>query len=187
MTTKEWREEAIAMITLLSERFPACFAVVEARRRPLKIGIHNDIIAAVGVAPDELGRALKRYTQADGYCAKLKAGAARIDLDGHAAGVVTEDEAKAAAASLAKRKARREARKRAAAAPPAPTKGAHVDRAAARGRAPARQCEPRSQCVIRHHSAVGPPSASAIGATGPARAAASRLRSSSSMAGSSTF
>ena len=101
----EHREETLALITLLAERFPACFAIFERRRRPLKVGINQDIIAAVGLAPDELGRALRRYTQADGYLAKLRAGAARIALDGQAAGAVTEDEAKAAAALLAKRKA----------------------------------------------------------------------------------
>ena len=35
-------------------------------------------------------------------CAQLKPGAARIDLDGHAAGVVTEDEAKAGAGKARK-------------------------------------------------------------------------------------
>ena len=84
------------------------------RRRPLKVGIHQDIVAAVGIAPVELGLAL----------AKLEPGAARIDLAGQAAGAVTEDEAKQAKEALAQRKAwlaqRREARKRAAAAPPAP-------------------------------------------------------------------
>ena len=66
-TRRRHRDEAVAMITLLEERFPACFAVLERRRRPLKIGIHQDIIAAVGVAPAELGRALQRYTRSDGY------------------------------------------------------------------------------------------------------------------------
>jgi len=135
----EQRNDAIAMITLLAERFPACFAVVDVRRRPLKIGIHNDVLAAVGVAPDELGRALKRYTQSDRYCAKLKAGAARIDLDACEVGAVTEEEAKAAAESLAKRKARREARKRAAAAPPAPPAPTKVRMSIERLREAARQ------------------------------------------------
>ena len=118
------REECVTMITLLAERFPAFFAVLEARR-PLKIGIHIDIIAAVSVAPVELGRALQRYTHSDGYLAKFKPGAARIDLDGNAVGVVTEDEAKGAQAILAERRERRAKKRataRAAAAPPPPTK-----------------------------------------------------------------
>ena len=116
----EHREEALALITLLAERFPACFAIFERRRQPLKVGINQDIIGAVGLAPDELGRALRRYTQSDRYLAKLKAGAARIALDGQAAGAVTEDEAEQAAQALAERKARRAARKQHAAAPQAP-------------------------------------------------------------------
>ena len=55
----EHREEALAVITLLAERFPACFAIFERQRRPLKVGINQDIIGAVGLAPDELGRALR--------------------------------------------------------------------------------------------------------------------------------
>jgi sRNA-binding protein len=30
---------------LLAQLYPACFAVYEARRRPLKVGIRDDIIA----------------------------------------------------------------------------------------------------------------------------------------------
>lgn len=115
-----YREEALALISLLEERFPNCFAVFERRRRPLKIGIHQDIIAATGFAPNELGRALRRYTQADGNLAKLKAGAARIDLDGQPAGLVTAAEAEQATQALAERKAQRAARKQHAAPSPSP-------------------------------------------------------------------
>ena len=80
-------------------------------------------------------------TQADGYLAKLRAGAARIALDGQAAGAVTEDEAKAAAALLAKRKAQAARRKQSAApqapgpSPPPPELSIEGLRAAARQRA----------------------------------------------------
>src|SRR5262249_34916946 len=36
-----------AAIALLAERWPKCFAVYEQRRRPLKIGIDADIMAAL--------------------------------------------------------------------------------------------------------------------------------------------
>jgi sRNA-binding protein len=36
-----------AVIALLAETFPRCFSVYEGRRRPLKIGIHRDILAVV--------------------------------------------------------------------------------------------------------------------------------------------
>jgi len=38
---------AKALIEKLADRFPACFAVYEKRRRPLKIGIHDDLVAAL--------------------------------------------------------------------------------------------------------------------------------------------
>ena len=149
----EQREEAVALITRSAERFPACFAVLERRQRPLKIGIHQDIIAAVGVAPDELGRALWRYTRSEGYCARLKAGAARIDLDGQAARVVTEDEAKGGQAMLAERRERR-AKKRAAAAPAAQT---DVRLSVEKLRAAARQ---RAHAGMSHALSAPPPAAS---------------------------
>jgi sRNA-binding protein len=33
-----------AVLELLAETFPACFSVYEVRRRPLKVGIHTDIL-----------------------------------------------------------------------------------------------------------------------------------------------
>jgi hypothetical protein len=49
-----------AVIAVLAEMFPKCFSVYEGRRRPLKIGIHRDIGAALdgAVTPAELHRAL---------------------------------------------------------------------------------------------------------------------------------
>jgi sRNA-binding protein len=48
---------------LLVETWPITFSVYEARRRPLKLGIHLDILAALdgAVTPQELGQALRRY------------------------------------------------------------------------------------------------------------------------------
>jgi sRNA-binding protein len=46
--TKKSRDTTVAaVIALLAELFPECFSVYEGRRRPLKIGIHRDILAAV--------------------------------------------------------------------------------------------------------------------------------------------
>ena len=42
--------DARAAIALLAERFPKAFAVHEAKRRPLKIGIDTDIISTVNGA-----------------------------------------------------------------------------------------------------------------------------------------
>ena len=52
-----------AVIALLAETFPRCFTVYEGRRRPLKLGIHRDILAAFAEAltPAELNAALRAY------------------------------------------------------------------------------------------------------------------------------
>ncbi len=43
--TAEDRARATAGIELLAKAFPHCFAVYQGKRRPLKIGIHLDIVA----------------------------------------------------------------------------------------------------------------------------------------------
>lgn len=60
--------------------------------RPLKLDIHQDLIAA-GHDRIAVRRALGRYCQTDRYRQALQAGAARLDLQGQPAGVVTEKEA----------------------------------------------------------------------------------------------
>jgi sRNA-binding protein len=40
-------DAAIAVIWMLFEKWPACLAMYERARRPLKIGIHRDILAAL--------------------------------------------------------------------------------------------------------------------------------------------
>jgi ProQ/FINO family len=54
-----------AILELLAERWPSAFSIYEARRRPLKIGVHLDILAALddAVTADELGRAACLYRQ----------------------------------------------------------------------------------------------------------------------------
>ena len=51
---KRWRrshmsdhDDAVPVITLRAELFPSCFFVYEGHRRPLKIGIRDDIAAQV--------------------------------------------------------------------------------------------------------------------------------------------
>jgi hypothetical protein len=87
--------QTTACIELLAETFPKCFAIYEARRKPLKIGIHLDILAAFdgAVTPIELSRALRRYTGNKLYQSRLRAGAIRVDLNGDPAGTVTPEQA----------------------------------------------------------------------------------------------
>jgi sRNA-binding protein len=109
--TRTKRKEAVEAIAVLAERFPAAFFVFEQRRRPLKIGVFDEI---VGAASDldirRLKLAVRLYTSAVGYQRSLVEGAPRIDLAGAQVGAVTAEEAAKAQervkALLARRKAR---------------------------------------------------------------------------------
>lgn len=83
-STKERHDPtaAEAVIKLLAETFPQCFAVHQARRRPIKVGIHKEILAALGdkVTDAELSQALRYYTSNKVYRARLLTGAWRYDL-----------------------------------------------------------------------------------------------------------
>jgi ProP effector len=91
-------QNVMATLALLAERWPRCFVIFEQRRRPLKIGIHTDILAALdgAVTPAKLGHALRAYVHNSVYRSRLIAGATRVDLDGEPAGVVTKKEATSA-------------------------------------------------------------------------------------------
>ena len=93
-------------IPQLAELYPSCF---RRPRQPLKIGIHNDIVARhPELRPSLIARALKTYTRSVGYLTTLKAGAVRIDLEGNPVGTVTaadEEDAKRKIAKAAKRAA----------------------------------------------------------------------------------
>ncbi len=106
-------ERANAFIELLAERWPAVFSIYEVRRRPLKLGIHLDILAALdgAVTPKELKFGLSRYCNNAGYLrACCREGATRVDLDGNAAGAVSSDDAKRAVERLAAHKKLRQQR-----------------------------------------------------------------------------
>ena len=104
--------EVAAALALLAELYPKCFSVYESRRRPLKIGIHNDILAAAGgtLTPLELRKVLGSYCSNHAYLSHTRTGASRLDLDGNPAGVVTADEESHAKAALAGIRTKREAK-----------------------------------------------------------------------------
>jgi ProP effector len=99
--------QAVQTIAILAERFPAAFIVYARRRKPLKLGIFDDLLAATAgsIPPDALKAALQRYTRHFGYLP----GATRIDLDGKPAGTVTAEEAAWAAEHAAKQHRRLQA------------------------------------------------------------------------------
>jgi sRNA-binding protein len=86
------RDDIIATIELLCERFPRTFFQYERRRVPLKVGISDDVAAVLGDAIDRglLGAALGFYTHNLFYRKAQKAGVPRIDLDGNPAGSVSK-------------------------------------------------------------------------------------------------
>ena len=59
--------ETLAAITMLTIRWPLAFWVPETRRKPLKIGIHYDIMAAGGFEEPKLRAALRAYTATIAY------------------------------------------------------------------------------------------------------------------------
>ena len=87
------RDQFKRTIAILAELFPHCFAVDKwAPHRPLKIGIHVDLVATGLVAPRECTIALTAYTGRLQYQRAVAAGGARVDLDGNAVGEVAADE-----------------------------------------------------------------------------------------------
>jgi ProP effector len=108
---QQFAQRARAVIAGLATQFPDCFVVNERQRRPLKVGIHRDILAATtAFSADELSAGLKYYTGALGYLAAVVEGAERTDLAGNAAGSCTARDAEYAAKKTAKHKAKSKAR-----------------------------------------------------------------------------
>jgi ProP effector len=105
-----------ATLRHLAERFPQTFVLEKYQpHRPLKVGIAADILARCPeLARYKLGRALGVYTGRVMYLEGMVAGAARVDLDGKAAGEVTARDAEYAAAKLVRILASRQAKRAAA-------------------------------------------------------------------------
>jgi ProP effector len=104
--------DAHRIIEMLSQKFPACFAVFELRRKPLAIGIHKEIALAMPALTEEQIHAVMRvYVTNAAYLRACREGAPRINLMGHEAGVVTSAEADNCAARLAGIKAAKKKKK----------------------------------------------------------------------------
>jgi ProP effector len=105
---------ALDLIGVLVERFPACFAVNPSHRRPLKLGIHLDILAQLSdtIAPRDLSAALRIYVSNVKYLKALVAGADRVDLNGMPAGTVTAEHADIAKAQYEQRRDKQKAKQK---------------------------------------------------------------------------
>lgn len=92
------RDADQAFLKMLVEQFPACFSPHGHRgRRPLKVGIGDDVAAKFPEVPrGRVSRVLFHYTGAPDYLAALVEGVERRDLDGNFVGVVTAEQAREA-------------------------------------------------------------------------------------------
>ena len=122
---RAWHTARVDTLLTLRQKFPKAFArLSDYKRRPLKIGIHLDIAAALpDLDPIGISRALRFYVSDIRYHRACIEGAERIDLDGNPAGVVSQTEAGNSARSVASIEAKLAARRqrRAAESSPAPT------------------------------------------------------------------
>jgi len=97
------------IVALLAEQFPLCFSQT-GEAKPLKIGIFQDLVERLKDNPlfskTQLRQALRVYTSSWRYLDAVKAGVARIDLEGVAGDLVDEQQAEHAAKTLSESKAK---------------------------------------------------------------------------------
>jgi ProP effector len=89
-----------AAIVELAAAFPAAFTLDPALVRPMKLGIKDDLTQSV-ISHRRIKAALRSYCNSVPYLRASTEGAARIDLTGAPAGVVTATEAQHATERLA--------------------------------------------------------------------------------------
>jgi ProP effector len=120
MSKTKKRASVAAVLALLTSTFPKTFAVDPKWRKPLKIGIADDLIVRIdgAIQRRELGVALMVYCNSVSYLRACKVGAERFDLDGNAVGIVTAAEAAHAIGKLTELQAK--TKKTAATATPQP-------------------------------------------------------------------
>jgi sRNA-binding protein len=99
------RKALMHMRAFLTHNFPKCFRPFGQPKLPLKIGVYDDVMAIYGKSNGgfkwTLMGALRDYCGGESYLRAMVPGAVRVDLDGNAAGTVTEEQANFALARLA--------------------------------------------------------------------------------------
>jgi ProP effector len=94
MKQRRLKAHAASVREILVDRFPLTFTGPGRDKRPLKIGIGNDILLALPeLAGASVALALADYAWGPTYCRNVVAGAERIGLDGQVTGIVSEREA----------------------------------------------------------------------------------------------
>jgi sRNA-binding protein len=74
--TADHEQAIMATLELLAARWPLAFSIYEKHKKPLKIGIDQDIAAALAdvIVSDELKSALRYYTGNIGYLLACREG-----------------------------------------------------------------------------------------------------------------
>ena len=103
----------------LLKRWPNCFSGYMRPKKPLKVGIDKDILAADPELDTEIVKLVLRiYVTHETYRKVMIEGAGRVDLDGNPAGFVTKSQAELSAMML-KRKVKNTAKALASSGPTA--------------------------------------------------------------------
>ncbi|MCS2609126.1 ProQ/FINO family protein [Halomonas dongshanensis] len=84
-----------ALLESWYERYPNAF--FKGHTKPLKVGIHQDLIQREQCSSKLIRRALANYINLPRYAKAVRSGAERVDLDGNLAGVVDAEAARHAA------------------------------------------------------------------------------------------
>jgi sRNA-binding protein len=101
------RKASKRTIPVVAELYPQCFTAEKWQpHRPLKIGVHLDLIARGVLLPDECRALFLRYCFRLMYQRALAAGGPRFDLDGNVVGEVAADEIEHARAVVAQMEAK---------------------------------------------------------------------------------
>jgi ProP effector len=112
MTTNQ--SDIAEIIAQLANLYPVAFSTDPSRVQPLAIGVKEALLRECNLSPQDIDNALRCYTRSVGYLKTIIEGAARIDLNGQAAGVVTTGQAEYAQRLLSKGAAKLEAKSEAA-------------------------------------------------------------------------
>src|SRR5262245_57145398 len=99
----------LAVISLLAEKWPSCFSTIECGRRPLKLGIRDDVLAALdgAISEGKVSAALRWDGSAPEYQRPRLHGVWRVDLNGRPAGTDSQEDEAHARAQLSAIEAKR--------------------------------------------------------------------------------
>ncbi|SNR80744.1 ProP effector [Methylobacillus rhizosphaerae] len=100
-------DPVILSIGRLQKHFPKAFPKNPAPKLPLKVGIHEELLAKakeIGLETAAITEAVKTWCRGTRYWASIVEGAPRVDLEGNTAGEVTARDAAQARSLEARRK-----------------------------------------------------------------------------------